>query len=149
MRALTLMQPWGWAITSAGKRVENRSWAPSALQVGEVIAIHAGKSYDDSAPGFPAMGAAIRATHDDSEPWRTAGVIVGTAIFRGAHTDGPRSCLNDCMRWGMPDMWHWVLDGTPLDGPVPARGMLGLWTLPADVETAVRAQLATVGGGSR
>lgn len=62
VKALTIRQPWAWAICHAGKRIENRAWlkAPSLLAVarrlvGQRIAIHAaaggGKrdDFDDAA----------------------------------------------------------------------------------------------------
>lgn len=41
MKALTIRQPWAWAIVFAGKRVENRTWATAYRGP---IAIHAGMS---------------------------------------------------------------------------------------------------------
>lgn len=48
MKALTLLQPWAWAVCHAGKRVENRAWhnAPGLLAVarslvGQRFAVHA------------------------------------------------------------------------------------------------------------
>ena len=52
MRGLTLHQPWAWAIAHAGKNVENRTWAPPAYMIGERIAIHAGKRFDEEAWTF-------------------------------------------------------------------------------------------------
>lgn len=40
MKALSIRQPWAWAIVHAGKRIENRSWATSYR--GPVL-LHAGK----------------------------------------------------------------------------------------------------------
>lgn len=45
MKALSIQQPWAWAILLAGKDVENRSWATKYL--GPLL-IHAGKTYDHS-----------------------------------------------------------------------------------------------------
>ena len=49
MKALTLQQPWAWAVCHAGKRCENRAWlgAPGLLAVarslvGQRFAVHAG-----------------------------------------------------------------------------------------------------------
>lgn len=45
--------------------------------------------------------------------------------------------LVDCVRdhdspWAMPDSWHWVLSSPrPLVRPIPYRGALGLWRIPA------------------
>jgi hypothetical protein len=47
MRAVTVRQPWAWAIAHGFKDIENRSWAPR-LAPGELIAIHAGAA----APSF-------------------------------------------------------------------------------------------------
>ncbi len=48
MKALSIRQPWAWAICHAGKRVENREWLSSSPSlhvarrlVGQTIAIHA------------------------------------------------------------------------------------------------------------
>lgn len=41
MKALTIRQPWVHAILHLGKRIENRSWAPTFRGV---FALHAGKS---------------------------------------------------------------------------------------------------------
>ena len=49
MLALSIRQPWAWAIIHAGKDVENRSenMARRAERlVGQIILIHAGKSLD-------------------------------------------------------------------------------------------------------
>jgi hypothetical protein len=46
MYAITLKQPWAWAVAYAGKNVENRTWAPKASIIGTRIAIHAGMGFD-------------------------------------------------------------------------------------------------------
>jgi hypothetical protein len=43
IKALSIQQPWAWAIFKAGNPVENRDWNTS---VRGLIAIHAGKKYD-------------------------------------------------------------------------------------------------------
>lgn len=50
-RALTVKQPWAWAICHAGKNVENRTWPipPKYLTGGSLrLMIHAGDGWDDS-----------------------------------------------------------------------------------------------------
>jgi hypothetical protein len=42
VKALTIRQPWAWAIIYAGKNIENRSWN---TKLRGTIAIHAGFSY--------------------------------------------------------------------------------------------------------
>jgi hypothetical protein len=46
MKALTIKQPWAWAIVHAGKDIENRSWN---TRLRGTIAIHAGLGYDKEA----------------------------------------------------------------------------------------------------
>ena len=45
-RVLTLKQPWAFAITYLGKRVENRVWAPNPAKLPLRVMIHAGKGWD-------------------------------------------------------------------------------------------------------
>ncbi len=46
MRALTFYQPWGTAIVSGPKRIENRPWKAPDKLIGQTFLIHAGKTYD-------------------------------------------------------------------------------------------------------
>jgi len=43
MKALSIRQPWAWAIIHAGKDVENRTW--KTKMTGEFL-VHASKSFD-------------------------------------------------------------------------------------------------------
>ncbi len=43
MKALSIRQPWAWAILSAGKDIENRDWTTNLR---ERIIIHASKTFD-------------------------------------------------------------------------------------------------------
>ena len=45
MKALSVRQPWAWAIAAAGKDVENRTWRTDYRGL---IAIHASARPDDS-----------------------------------------------------------------------------------------------------
>ena len=44
MKALSIQQPWAWAILYAGKDIENRTWATKHR--GPIL-IHTGKKFDD------------------------------------------------------------------------------------------------------
>lgn len=130
MRALTLWQPWAFAVVSGQKHVENRPWAPPAFMFGERIAIHAGKKYD-------VEGEAFLETHGvecgEYARCRVHGAIVGVATIVGvmrkdqhASDDGPRR--DDPMFFGP---YGWKLDDlreckTPI---LDVKGMLGLWHL--------------------
>lgn len=45
MKALTIKQPWAWAIFN-GKDVENRDWPLPNKYIGQDVLIHAGKTFD-------------------------------------------------------------------------------------------------------
>lgn len=181
MKALTLWQPWSWAIAHAGKRVENRTWAPPASVIGQRVAIHAGLRLDKAAaealigdlmhrwdPGGcrAPMSAAVRLqglmlgecgglVHGAVESVATiAGALLlernTPGVVSGIVRNGRHGDLNCAATravfdspWRVPGMWSWVLtDVIALPEPVPCRGAQGLWTLPEDVEAAVREQMA-------
>lgn len=41
MKAITLWEPWAWAVAYAGKWIENRTWRPPRTAILKPIAIHA------------------------------------------------------------------------------------------------------------
>lgn len=157
MKALTLHQPWSWAIAHAGKRVENRTWAPPASVIGQRVAIHAGlKHYcfgealyreHPLLPQFPDPGTLV---HGAVESVATIAGWVGTNAYNVAPDLAGASGKDTAIAARHSPWWvgpiGWVLtDVSALPEPVPCKGAQGLWTLPGDVESAVLAQL----GGER
>jgi len=123
MKAITVCQPWAWAIVSGPKRVENRSWF--SRYRGPLL-IHAGKSKawmcTALADGTPvpeglAFGALVGvATVVDCVPVATAPP--------SPFTFGP---------------WCWLLDNVwALAEPVPYRGAQNLWNVPDDVVRSLK-----------
>lgn len=117
VKALTVRQPWAWAILHAGKRIENRT---RRTNYRGRFYIHAGLAV----PGWPPL--ADVETRCGRMPYvhdLIYGHIIGTAE------------LMDCVwsdtlvsPWGEPQAWHWHLANVkPLREPIPARGQLGLW----------------------
>lgn len=145
MKALTLIQPWAWAIAHAGKRTENRSWAPPASIIGHQIAIHAGKKYDGLAAKeiiYSRLGT------PPSKSVCARGAVVAVATVVGwrhpghGGVGGSGITIEDDPWWGGPDCVAWLLDGVrALRHPVPCAGQLGLWQLPAAVEAEVLQQI--------
>ena len=189
MKALTIRQPWAWAVIHAGKTVENRSRNITGDYRGPV-AIHAGLKIDEAGQHDQLIREAWtgetrlavdpdRPTFYHDVPWQKAfsyGRIIGVADLVDVHyaTDcydantkrltalynsGPEGrkeveAMPDngcggiigkarfCSLWAHDEMFHLVFaNPRPLTHPIPARGQLGLWTLPDDVEQAVRRQL--------
>jgi hypothetical protein len=144
IRALTVRQPWAWAIIHGGKDVENRTRNIAGSYRGPV-AIHAGLTMDAAAivdPG-PILAAASCAADDrDRFPWYEGrGAIIGVVDLVNVHWDGdleggchrPDSSW-ECSDWALLGHHHLVLaNPCPLPRPIPYRGRLGLWSLPADV----------------
>jgi hypothetical protein len=142
MKALTLWQPWCWAITIGLKRVENRPWAPPSWLAGEDFALHAGMKYDK------ASAEALRSTLLPKDPEIPDEVPHGVVTAVARLADVVTSVAEVRKRGGRDqERWFfgpygWILaDIRQLPNPVACRGFQKLWTLPAEVEAAVRGQL--------
>lgn len=131
MKALTVKQPWAWAIIHGGKDIENRS-RPTRHR-GQLY-IHAGKGW--AVEGLAEIG--IDAMPADSE--LLAGMVIGTVDFLDCHhaddcwtgsVDKDDNVHEEhCSDWAMPGFYHWVLaNPRPLACPFPEKGKLGLWNL--------------------
>lgn len=144
-RALSIQQPWAWAITDLDKRVENRS-KPTSFR-GEVF-LHASAQARPPGDLDCLTDAEARAAWQaETSGGMPRGAIVGVAeLFSactaedvyeiGASIDGvPQS------RWVEGPCCYLLHSVKKLPEPVPCRGMLGFWPVPEDVERAVRAQL--------
>lgn len=149
MKALTVQQPWAWAIVHGGKDVENRTQAWSHRGT---FAVHAGARLSDRGADSPlvqrAMGDAMRA--DQLPIDLVFGAVIGVVDLVGAHTAHEGCCDSE---WGEQaydehggrtrrDIVHLELEQPrALVEPVPCRGALGLWTLPQEVLDQVLEQL--------
>lgn len=139
MKALSIRQPWVWAILHAGKRIENRSWW--ATFRGRFL-IHASKGctraeYDEAAEwiDMATMGTQLSGIEIPPLSELPRGMIVGAATVvdcLGAEsdaTDDPWFC-GPC---GL------VLDNVvPLTEPIPCKGELGFFNVPPEVEAEIR-----------
>lgn len=148
MKALTIRQPYAWAIAAGMKPVENRTW--NTYHEGP-LAIHAAAGVGAKWE-FEAAVARVA----DLMGYRDATVLAGCQV-RGAVVAVARladvcsaaryrpwsvrdAC--DCGPWAVGEHRHFKLAHVrPLPEPVPVIGSLGLWRLPVAVESAVRAQL--------
>ena len=142
--ALSIKQPWAWAITDLDKRIENRSHR--TLFRGELF-LHASAEGDSRGMG------ALYEILTDAERQRmpmdgpACGAIVGVARLVECMAPPPgtqaRGCTAGQARWAERASFWWVLDQEVirLPVPVPCKGKLGIWTVPPDVEAAVRRQM--------
>lgn len=153
MKALTVQQPWAWAIFN-GKDIENRT---QLWKYRGSLAIHAGARWSDRGGSNPLVREAFRTTRPNYNggrlpEWMFAvgavsgvrgvemGAIIGVVDLVDCHPDA--GC---CKPWGETSyvehggrerrhITHLVLENPRvLDHPIPCRGALGLWTPPADI----------------
>ena len=154
MRALSLSQPWCWALFDpiADKGIENRSWAPPISLIGQTIAIHAAKSWDDKciyqiAGDVVTPYVFIERLGIAHAPRRYAlypsSAIVGVATIDRVVTKA--DTLPELQQRWFIGAFGWVIpDRKKLPTPIPCKGKQGLWTVPAELESQVREQLGMV-----
>ena len=123
MKALSIQQPWAWAILH-GKPVENRTW-PTRFS-GQFL-IHAGKKFDHEGYRWIlehryALFALIEIPHRDSFPM---GGVVG------------KSRVVDCVDYHPSPFffgpWGFVLADSQPTVFVSCRGQLGFFDVPDEI----------------
>lgn len=165
-RALSLIQPWAWAVVHGPKDVENRVWW-SGLRGPFWIAASAQvtrRYYEQAREIIQARSPGLRVPALEELDY---GCIIGSAsivdcILPGgfklenedrdhgairaqlhrarAHGNppGPRHPLHP-HRWHFPEQYGYVLaDRRALAKPVPCKGHQRWWTVPADVLQKLR-----------
>ena len=148
MNALTVWQPWAWAIAHAGKPFENRTWRPPAWLKGKRLAIHAAKRPPDAEEiaglnsTLAALGSCLFVPADYH-----LGAVVAVATLYGSTSTVPAD--HPMRQWWVPGQIAWILtDVVTLDDPVACRGYQKIWSLPAEAERTVRQQLEIIDGDS-
>lgn len=158
MKALSLSQPWNWSMLDpiADKDIENRTWPPPIPLIGEMIALHAAKSWDNKKAYRVLMGDRVELVSPigyflhhgiDHFPARRelypTSVINGVAVIDRVVTDR-KTLPEKSWRWFFGP-YGWVVPRRiALPEPIPCAGKQGLWTVPEDVEERIRAQLKEV-----
>jgi len=142
MKAITLKHPWAWAICYAGKRIENREWAPYKDLIGQRIAIHG---------GVVPEGTELRIARQQAERIGAKFLTLEqrqTLTLADLITPGVVcvATLTGLVRPGYRDPWYegsaygWKLaDVIVLDEPIQIRGKQGIWQLPEDVSEQLEA----------
>lgn len=132
--ALTLHTPWDQAILYGDKRVENRKWAPKALECPEWIALHAGLTHDEMAT----YQLEREGLYTFNEQLHKPGYIVGLIRIAGwsRYDDPERDHANDPWASG-PICWH-IDRVLAFESPVMCSGQRMLWEIPYGKIDAVR-----------
>lgn len=118
VKALTVQQPWAWAIIHGGKDVENRG---KNCHFRGRFYVHAGLKHSTRDDAFVRQHASVATVPD-----LLHGSIIGTVELYDVLppknpplSDGP---------WASANQWNWLLrDPRPLRRPIPATGHLGWW----------------------
>ncbi len=131
MKALTVCNPWAWAIMFGPKRIENRTWV--TRHRGPLL-IHAGLSRQwlgsegDLLPGLPPLDQLVY------------GAILGTVDVVDCRPLAECSS-NDPFASGP---WCWVLENPrAFAHPIACRGSLNIWKVPAALASSVEAMSLT------
>lgn len=127
--ALSIRQPWAYAILHCGKDIENRDWATSYR--GRVW-LHASKS-------------AHKAERDDWELLREQGFMLPPfkAMERGGIVGLAEivDCVQDSESQWFNGPYGFVLRNPIITPMHPCKGMLGFFNVPADVQAALACHL--------
>lgn len=158
MKAITVRQPWAWAIIHAGKSPENR---PVVYKHTGDVAIHAAKEWDLPALDDPAIAAAF-AEHDIDVDRVRAGLegrrfpissVIGVVQLCGGHRSAEGCCPDNpwAQRPTDDDVYighHKLARPRPLPYPIRnVRGNVVLWNADDDLERQI--QIALMEGGAQ
>ena len=147
MKALSIRQPWAWAILHAGKRVENRTWRCGHR--GWLLIHASGGRADRGALAYLNVVLAQQTRLPlrlEDERRLQRGAIVGAArVDEWDWVSFFRFRLQDLYTqqrlWVEGPACVVLGEVRALPEPVPCKGRLGLWTVPAGVLAGVASQL--------
>ncbi|MBD2248574.1 ASCH domain-containing protein [Nostoc sp. FACHB-888] len=130
MKAISVRQPWAWAIIYALKDIENRGWP---IHYRGDILIHAAKTctkkeYQVAGEFCQSMGVSI----PELKSLRR-GQVIGIVTIVDCKFSQVAS------GWGMPGQYHWELANPREIAPIPYIGQLGIFEVPDDLVMEVAA----------
>ena len=95
--AISVRQPWAWAILHAGKDVENRTWAIPEKYIGRPVLLHASKGRDMAGDIYLRKTLGLDLPHALQR-----GGIVGMVQFGEVVESSPSP-------WADLGMKHWII----------------------------------------
>lgn len=140
MQAISVRQPYAWAIARGYRRLSNQA-EPTNYR-GTVL-VHAAMRVDLDSCSLTL----VRETGwDPSDPLATLGAVIAVADLAGVCDDTVGKGFGghcECGPWSVKGQYHWRLDGIrPLRRPIVALGRQpGLWTPQQSLVTEVEVLL--------
>ncbi|MCD0452007.1 hypothetical protein LO762_22840 [Actinocorallia sp. API 0066] len=136
MQAISVKQPYAWAVARGHRRLSNQD-EPTPYR-GTVL-IHAAMRVDLDSRALPQV---LAAGWDPADPLSTLGAVIAVATVTDvceAGVSGPCACGP----WAKRGDHHWLLDDIrPLRRPIVAVGYQGgLWTAQPSLVAEVRSML--------
>lgn len=125
MKALSVKQPFAWAIVNGRKDIENRKWI---THFRGRIAIHA---CGVKMPRPPWPRSVARPNDDELITSAIVGVVDIVDVVETSRS-----------KWFLGPL-GWVLaNARPLATPIPCKGNLKLWDVPPEIEREIERQLS-------
>ncbi|WP_328594971.1 ASCH domain-containing protein [Actinomadura macrotermitis] len=137
MQAISVQQPWAFAIARGGKAVYNQR-QPASYR-GPLL-VYAAMRVDLKACDSPLIQ---EAGWDPRDPLAAIGAIIATAELTEVCSAAVQGGTCDCGPWADPGAYHWRLaDVLPLPRPIVTLGRPDVWEPKPALVTEVRAMLA-------
>jgi hypothetical protein len=127
LSALTLRQPWAWAVIHGGKNIENRSWTTSLRGT---FAIHAGRGFD----GFEDL------EEIGVRPPRREDLVHGAIIGLVDLVDVVERHRSP---WFSGPYGFVLARPRALAEPIPCAGALSFWRVSLEIERRIRAEVGS------
>jgi hypothetical protein len=143
LRAVSVRQPWAWAIARGHQPVLNRS-ADTGYR--GPVAVYASFRVDLESFESDVVRQTASAAWDPADPVAAIGGIVAVVSLAGVCAAAASGVPCGCGEWARPGAYHWrFADPRPLRWPVLAVGQAGLWELTPAVAGGVARLLADEG----
>ncbi|RAY11652.1 hypothetical protein DPM19_28930 [Actinomadura craniellae] len=137
MQAISVRQPWAFAIARGHKRISNQN-LPTAYR--GTLLIHASMRVDLDSCDSPLIRTA---GWDVRDPLATIGAAIAVAELADVCSAAVRDEECGCGPWADRDAHHWRLaDIRALPRPIVSLGRLGLWQPLPSLVTEVTAMLS-------
>src|SRR5947209_4399579 len=130
MKAITVRQPWAWAIINAGKNIENRNWK---THFRGRVAIHAavGMTREEYEDGYEYIKGINRRIKIPVYEDLARGAIIGTVEII--------DCVQDSDSLWFEGEYGFVLARPKkLPKPIPCKGALSFWNVPQNIESRIK-----------